>query len=52
MMLYAFLGSGNDEWNEEFRKNDPASDICEWHGVTCEDGVIKGLSFPNSGMNL
>ena len=51
-MMFGFLN--NDQWSEEYRKDwsSDTKDPCEWHGVTCDNGEIISLSFPNSGLSM
>jgi hypothetical protein len=53
-MLYMILDGDRQIWNEDFRKDwsESSKELCDWHGVTCQDGEIIGLSFPNSGLQL
>lgn len=53
-MFYKLLGKDSaSNWDEKYHR-DWTSDKpeCEWSGVTCEDGEVTGLSFPNSGLKL
>lgn len=51
-MLYEVLSSENhQQWSEEFRDDwSSEKDVCDWHGVTCRDGKVTELAFPNSGL--
>lgn len=51
-MFYELLGQDSaSNWDENYSR-DWSSDKpeCEWIGVTCEEGEVTGLSFPNSGL--
>lgn len=47
-MLFEVLSEGSQQqWSEEFRADGSSDkDVCKWHGVTCEDGHVVGISFP------
>lgn len=53
-MMFELLNSGGDQqqWGDDYRQDWTSDkDVCQWHGVTCEDGEVVGLAFPG-GLTL